>query len=178
MDDEVLLSRVRRDPEAFGAFYRRHERTIFAYFMRRTGDAEIAADLAAETFAAALMSVGRYRPQGSRPLAWLFGIARHKLLRSLEKRRVEDRARRRLRWEPLTLDEDLLERVAAAGADARVEALLARLPEDQATAVRARIIDEEAYADIAGRLRCSQSVIRQRVSRGLGTLRTLVEEDA
>ena len=93
MDDEVLLSRVRRDPEAFGAFYRRHERTIFAYFMRRTGDAEIAADLAAETFAAALMSVGRYRPQGSRPLAWLFGIARHKLLRSLEKRRVEDRAR-------------------------------------------------------------------------------------
>ena len=77
------------------------------------------------------------------------------------------------------MDEDLLERVAAAGAGRlRVEALLARLPEDQATAVRARIIDEEAYADIAGRLRCSQSVIRQRVSRGLGTLRTLVEEDA
>ena len=178
MDDEALLSRVRRDPEAFAAFYRRHERAIFAYFMRRTGDAEIAADLAAETFAAALMSVGRYRRQGDSPLAWLFGIARHKLLRSLEKRRVEDRARRRLGWEPLTLDDDLLERVASAGAELRVDALLSRLPEDQAVAVRARIIDDEAYADIASRLRCSQSVVRQRVSRGLGTLRTLVEEDA
>jgi RNA polymerase sigma factor (sigma-70 family) len=177
MDDEVLLSRARRDPEAFAAFYRRHERTIFAYFMRRVGDAELAADLAAETFAAALTSAGRYRRQ-SEPLAWLFGIARHKLLRSLEKRRVEDRARRRLRWEPLTLDDDLLEIVAAAGADVRVNAMLARLPQEQAMAVRARIIDEEAYADIADRLRCSQSVVRQRVSRGLGVLRTLVEEDA
>lgn len=177
MDDEVLLSRARRDPEAFAAFYRRHERTIFAYFMRRTGDAEIAADLAAETFAAALTSAARYRRQAE-PLAWLFGIARHKLLRSLEKRRVEDRARRRLGWEPLTLDDELLEAVAAAGADERVQALLARLPRDQAAAVRARIIDEEDYAAIAARLRCSQSVIRQRVSRGLGTLRTLVEEDA
>lgn len=177
MDDEVLLSRARRDPDAFAAFYRRHERTIFAYFMRRTADAEISADLAAETFAAALTSIAKYRRQGSEPLAWLFGIARHKLLRSLEKRRVEDRARRRLRWDPLTLDDDLLERVAASGADARVQALLARLPADQAAAVRARIIDEEAYADIADRLRCSQSVVRQRVSRGLGVLRTLVEED-
>jgi RNA polymerase sigma factor (sigma-70 family) len=177
MDDEVLLSRARRDPDAFAAFYRRHERAIFAYFMRRTGDAEIAADLAAETFAAALTSVGRYRRQGE-PLAWLFGIARHKLLRSLERSRVEDRARRRLGWEPLTLSDDLLETVAAAGADVRVHALLARLPQDQATAVRARIIDEEDYAEIANRLRCSQSVVRQRVSRGLGALRTLVEEDA
>lgn len=177
MDDELLLSRARREPEAFGAFYRRHERTIFAYFMRRTGNAELAADLAAETFAAALTSVGRYRRQAE-PLAWLFGIARHKLLRSLEKRRVEDRARRRLGWEPLPLDDELLEAVAAAGADARVHALLSRLPGDQAAAVRARVIDEEEYADIADRLRCSQSVVRQRVSRGLGTLRTLVEEDA
>jgi RNA polymerase sigma-70 factor (ECF subfamily) len=99
------------------------------------------------------------------------------LLRSLEKRRVEDRARRRLGWEPLTLNDDLLERVASARADLRVDALLSRLPEDQAVAVRARIIDEEGHADIASRLRCSQSVVRQRVSRGLGTLRTLVEED-
>jgi RNA polymerase sigma factor (sigma-70 family) len=177
LDDDALLARVRSQPEAFGVFYRRYERPVFAYFMRRTGDAELAADLAAETFAAALLSARRYRPGESPALAWLFGIARHKLLRSLDKRRIEDRARRRLGWEPLTLDDDLLERVARAGADERVAALLDRLPPDQAQAVRARIVDEEAYAEIAGRLRCSQSVVRQRVSRGLGTLRALIEED-
>ncbi len=175
LGDDELLARVRSQPEAFGVFYRRYERSVLGYFMRRTGDPELAADLAAETFAAALVAVRRYTPGGAGP--WLFGIARHKLLRSLEKRRVEDRARRKLGWEPLVLDEDLLERVARAGADERVAALLDRLPHEQAQAVRSRVIDEEDYAEIAGRLRCSQSVVRQRVSRGLGTLRAFVEED-
>ena len=71
----------------------------------------------------------------------------------------------------MTLDDDLLERVARAGADERVAELLDQLPDDQAQAVRRGVIDEQDYAQIAGRLRCSQSVVRQRVSRGLGTLR-------
>lgn len=142
-------------------FYRRYERAVLGYFMRRVGDPEVAADLTAETFAAALMSVRRYKAQRDSAAPWLFGIARHTLLRSVEKRRVEDRARRKLGWQALTLDDDLLE----------------RLPEDQARAVRARVIDEQDYAEIAGRLRCSQSVVRQRVSRGLGTLRALIKED-
>ncbi len=175
--DDDLLARVRSQPEAFGVFYRRYERAVLGYFMRRVGEPEIAADLAAETFAAALMSVRRFKAENGSAGPWLFGIARHTLLRSVEKRRVEDRARRRLGWEPLTLDDDLLERVARAGADDRVAALLERLPRDQAQAVRARVIDEQDYAEIAGQLRCSQSVVRQRVSRGLGTLRALVRED-
>jgi RNA polymerase sigma-70 factor (ECF subfamily) len=175
--DEDLLARVKAEPEAFGEFYRRYERAVLGYFMRRTGDPELAADLTAETFAAALTSVRRFRPTGGSAAPWLFGIARHILLRSVEKRRVEDRARRRLGWEPLALDDDLLERVSRAGADDRAAELLRRLPEDQAQAVRARVVDEEEYAEIAGRLRCSQSVVRQRVSRGLVKLRALVEED-
>jgi RNA polymerase sigma-70 factor (ECF subfamily) len=177
-EDAALLARVRSEPEAFGVFYRRYERAVLGYFMRRTGDAEVAADLAAETFAAALVSVRRFRGEGGSAGPWLFGIARHTLLRSLDKRRVEDRARRRLGWEPLTLDDDLLERVARAGGDDRVDELLKRLPPDQADAVKARVIDEEDYAEIAARLRCSQSVVRQRVSRGLGTLRALIKEEA
>ena len=177
LDDHGLLARVRTQPEAFGVFYRRYERAVLGYFMRRVGDPELAADLTAETFAAALMSVRRYKPERDTAAPWLFGIARHTLLRSVEKRRVEDRARRKLGWQALTLDDDLLERVARAGADGRVAELLDRLPDDQAEAVRARVIDEQDYAEIAGRLRCSQSVVRQRVSRGLGTLRALIKED-
>jgi DNA-directed RNA polymerase specialized sigma24 family protein len=30
------------DPEAFAAFYRRHERLLLGFFMRRTGDPELA----------------------------------------------------------------------------------------------------------------------------------------
>src|ERR687894_328491 len=56
MDDDALLTASRRDPEAFGAFYRRHERAVFAYFRRRVPTPELAADLTAETFAAAQLA--------------------------------------------------------------------------------------------------------------------------
>ena len=44
--------------------------------------------------------------------------------------------------------------------------------------MRARVLDEEDYAEIAERLRCSESVVRQRVRRGLATLRRIHEEEA
>ncbi|MGO9763978.1 MAG: sigma factor-like helix-turn-helix DNA-binding protein [Solirubrobacteraceae bacterium] len=38
-------------------------------------------------------------------------------------------------------------------------------------ALRARILDERDYAQIARELRCSEAVVRKRVSRALRTLR-------
>jgi RNA polymerase sigma-70 factor (ECF subfamily) len=37
------------------------------------------------------------------------------------------------------------------------------------------VIDERSYADIAGELRCSEQVVRKRVSRGLAQLRARLE---
>jgi RNA polymerase sigma factor (sigma-70 family) len=176
--DDALLARTPGDPEAFGAFYERHERLVLGWLVRRTGDPELAADLCAETFAAALLAASRYRPGGAPAAAWLLGIARHVLAGSLRRRRVEDRARRRLDLPVLVLDDELLERIAAIGADERADALLARLPADQAGAVRARVLDEQPYDRIAAGLRCSESVVRQRVSRGLAQLRRIYEEEA
>jgi len=178
VDDDQLLARSARDPAAFGVFYERHERLVLGFFMRRLGDAELAADLAAETFAAALVSARRYRGGGAPASAWLLGIARNVLASSARRARVEDRARRRLKMEPLALDDELIARIERIGGDERAEALLARLTPDQSDAVRARVLDEEDYAGIASRLRCSQSVVRQRVSRGLATLRRIQEEEA
>src|SRR5262249_18784884 len=139
---------------------------------------ELAADLAAETFAVALRAARRYRGDGAPASAWLLGIARNVLLSSWRRERVEDRARRRPGMEPIALDDELLGRIERLGGDERVEALLARLTPDQSEAVRARVLGEEDYAGIAARLRCSESVVRQRVSRGLATLRRLHEEES
>ena len=49
--------------------------------------------------------------------------------------------------------------------------MLARLTPDQAEAIRARVIQDVPYDRIAARMRCSESVVRQRVSRGLAVLR-------
>src|SRR5829696_10143607 len=81
-DEELLVASV-SDEEAFAAFYRRHARPLAGFFMRRTGDAELAADLTAETFAAALASRRRLDPAKGPATGWLYGIARHKLARTL-----------------------------------------------------------------------------------------------
>lgn len=169
--DEDLLALTPARPDAFGEFYARNETAVLAFLHGRTRDPELAADLAAETFAAALVSVRRYRPGEAPAVAWLFGIARNILLRSLKRRRVEDRARRRLAMPPLPISDELIERIERIGGDERVEQLLARLSPAQAEAVRARVIQEVPYERIAARMRCSESVVRQRVSRGLAVLR-------
>ncbi len=172
--DDELLSAAARDGAAFTAFYRRYERAMLAFFLRRTGDAELAADLTAEVFAAVLLACRRYRPGDAPAAAWLFGIARHKLVDSRRRGQVDDAARRRLRMAPVALDDDDLRRIeSCAGADALLEAL----PFEQQAAVRARVLDDRSYEEIASELRCSEAVVRKRVSRGLATLRERLGEE-
>jgi RNA polymerase sigma-70 factor (ECF subfamily) len=172
--DERLLALARREPAAFGAFYRRHEDRMLSYFLARVGDPEVAADLTAETFAAALASSHRFRPRKQPAAAWLFGIARNTLAMSRRRGRVEGRARRRLGMAPIELTDELVERVAEL--DHRALDLVDDLPPEQQAAVKARVIDERDYADIAKDMRCSEAVVRKRVSRALGTMRTQLEE--
>src|SRR5689334_11687107 len=96
LDDGDLLSLSTRHPEAFAAFYRRHAADLLAYFARRTLDADVAAELTAETFAEAFASRARFRDQGEGGGPWLFGIGRHQLSRYFRRGAVDASARRRL----------------------------------------------------------------------------------
>lgn len=175
-DDDLLTRFVDGDPDAFVAFYRRHLAAVLGYFLRRTGDPELTADLTAEVFASALLGAERYRP-GERPaLAWLYGIAAHKLADSRRRGRVEDEARRRLAMEPLAIDDEDLARVAAMADVGTAEGAVQALPKSQRDAVLARVVEERSYAEIAEQMRCSELLVRQRVSRGLRALRTKIKE--
>jgi RNA polymerase sigma factor (sigma-70 family) len=170
-DDAQLLA---GDAEAFGVFYARHEDAVLAFFLRRVRRADLAADLTAETFAAALGSRRTHDPERGEARGWLFGIARNVLASSLRRGRVEDDARRRLGLERLVLDDAALARVEElVGAPAL--GALEELPPEQRAAVAGRVVEERSYEELAAALRCSESVVRQRVSRGLRTLRSRLE---
>jgi RNA polymerase sigma-70 factor (ECF subfamily) len=175
--DADLLWSTAEDPDAFGAFYDRYEDQLLAFFVRATGRGELAVDLAAETFAAALESVASFRPSLGSAKGWLFGIARHNLADAWRRGTVEDRARRRLGMQPLALADEELYAVEELAGRAGLDALelLRELPADQREAIQARVLGERDYAELARELQCSQSVVRQRVSRGLRTLRARIE---
>lgn len=178
-DATLLVASARGDRLAYGVFYRRHLAAVVAFLLRETGDRELSADLAAEVFAAALLAAGRYRAEYPSAMPWLQGIARHKLRESRRRGRAERRARLRLGIPAESLQDDDLARVdelAARGSE--LLELLELLPRPQRHAVRARVIDERDYRDIALEVGASQAAVRQRVSRALGWLRTRIEQEA
>lgn len=176
-DEELLAAVGRGDEEAFSTLYRRHLPIVVRFCLRETRNRELAADLSAEVFAAALTTARRYRPEKGSVLAWLLGIAQNKVRDSRRRGRIADAARRRLHIAPLTLSDADLERVEElASLDQEILERLAQLPAEQRKALVSRIVDERSYEEIAAELRCSESVVRQRVSRGLKTLRSQLEE--
>jgi RNA polymerase sigma-70 factor (ECF subfamily) len=156
--------------------YDRYEDPLLAFFRRATGHADVAADLTAEVFAVALASLDSFRPELGSARGWLFGIARHELAQSWRRGRVDAQARRRLGMEPIVLTDENLDRIDRLGEAGVLDSLrlLESLPADQRDAVRGRVIDGRDYQEIARELGCSELVVRQRVSRGLRRLRSLV----
>lgn len=177
--DAELLRASADDAEAFGCFYDRHVNTVLGFFMRRTGWPQLAADLSAETFAAAFGSRRRYRDTGAPALAWLLGIARHQLGTALRKERVEMRARKRLGIERAELDDESYARIEELGEleDLRrvIDEALDTLSPSVAAAVSLRVIRELPYSEVAARLGCSEGAARVRVARGLSAIADLIE---
>jgi len=175
-DDALLRAIADGTEDAFAEFYERHRDAVVAFCSRRTGDPELAFDLAAETFAVVVADSGGYRGQGP-AVGWLFGVARNKLGDSLRRGRVADEARQRLGLERVVLtDADLeeVERRAMAG-ESVLDRALDDLPPEVRMVLVARLVEERDYSDIAAQLGCSNQVVRQRVHRGLRRLRTRME---
>lgn len=177
-DADLLLAGT---ADGFAAFYRRHLPWVLRWLHAHVRDRELAADLAGEVFARALHGRRSFdsRRDGAEP--WLQAIARNVMIDSLRRGRVEDRTRRELGMRPLPLTDDDLTRVdelidQARGATPATIALN-QLPPGQVEAIRAHVLDEQEYGEIARRLECSPSVVRQRVSRGLRTMRAAIEEE-
>lgn len=181
--DGSLLRRAQGNPELFGVFYDRHVRAILAYCVRRTASQETAADLAAETFAAAYVQRASYREPhpGATALPWLYGIARRQVASFHRRRRVAIKYRRRLgipeiQWGGEDFMAGVDDTVTAELAGPTLHAALADLPESQERAVRLRILQNLSYEQVARELGCSEGAARVRVSRGLSRLATMVEE--
>jgi RNA polymerase sigma factor (sigma-70 family) len=180
MRREPLLSRARREPEAFAEFYAEQRHHVLGFFARRTFDPDTAFDLMAETFAAAFAALPAFRGESREEgLAWLWTIARHQLYRWSARRTVERRSLATLGVDLPPMSPDEFDRVETLASLDRVrdEVLdaLDALRTDQGLAVRMRVVDERPYPTIARQLAISEQAARARVSRGLRELARLLE---
>ncbi|MDX6485332.1 MAG: hypothetical protein QOF43_485 [Gaiellaceae bacterium] len=176
--DAELIREARGNADAFGELFRRHAQAVHSWLRARGGE-RIAGELTAETFAQAVLSLRRFRDEaGGSALPWLLGIARNLLRRSLERERIEARARLRLGMplDPYEPETDAADRRADAQRLGPVLAeALEQLPAAQRKALELRVVRELAYDEVAATLDCTPLAARIRVSRALTSLSRLLK---
>jgi RNA polymerase sigma-70 factor (ECF subfamily) len=166
-DDSVLVKAAQRDLRAFTALYDRHVQRVYRYLLVRIGDPHDAQDLTSQTFLSAMEGLHRY--QGERPfIAWLLGIARHKLIDQYERKKPF-----------VALDDDLdvqdsgplPETIAEQSMDlAFVAHKLPLLAPDRAEAISLRFFGGLGVREIAGLMDRNEAAVRMLVYRGLRDL--------
>ncbi len=180
LTDAELILASRDDPSAFRELYDRWAERLLIYLYRRVLDAEVAADLLAETFAVAYERRHKFRAVGRPGGAWLYGIAAKELSHWFRRQEVERRAVRRLGLSVPELDQESIARIEAlANADEHRVALAAALEQitgGEREAVQLRVVGELDYREIASRLGCTEGAARRRVHRGLARLNNLMPE--
>jgi RNA polymerase sigma-70 factor (ECF subfamily) len=165
--DAELLAASGEDARAFRELYDRYCGRIHRFHLTRSRDRDAALDLTAETFAQAWTSRARFRDlAGGSAGPWLYAIARHVLVASVRKGRLEQRARDQLGLEraeaPVSPSDTWLEGLDDAFAD---------LPPDVQQAIELRVVDDLPYAKVAAAAGITPVAARVRVHRGLAALR-------
>lgn len=157
-------------------------RGLAGFFVRRTGDPQLAVDLVGETFLTAVEQCGACRATGDRErLAWLYAIASRKLIDHYRRAASERRATHRLASELRPASQSELMVISdledGGGRQEQVRQAFAELSEEQREAVRLRVLEEQPYSLLARELGISEPAARARVSRGLRALRGGIKPD-
>lgn len=173
-----------RSSRAVERLYERQADRLLAFFVRRTADPHVAADLWAETFAQTLAGDRKRRAltgDDDRDTAFLFTIANRQLAQYYRRGYAEQRAMRRLGLErpdfgadPAAAFEHLVDLDELRGT---VGGAVAQIPDGLAEAVRLRVVDQRPYAEVAEALAISEPAARARVSRGLRALADLLRDE-
>ncbi len=176
--DWALVERVKAgEDEAFTVLMGRYRRPVLSFVFRMIGDAAEAEDLAQDVFVRAYrhMRKSAFHQTGAAFSTWLFQVARHAALDCL-------RHRKRHPSESLERLEDRGESTPEAGASAattvaareigeQIAAAVARLPEDQRTAIILSEYEDLSYAEIAAIMKCSEKSVEARLYRARRFLR-------
>lgn len=86
-DAELLRLMIAGDAAAFASLYDRHQGCIYRFALRMTDSDAMAGDVTHDVFLALVRDGGQFDPARGSLAAYLFGIARHRILKLLKKER-------------------------------------------------------------------------------------------
>jgi RNA polymerase sigma-70 factor, ECF subfamily len=168
-DSELVRQILSGEATAFDELMRRYKRPVVNFVYRMLGNPQDADDVAQDVFVRVYQNLDTYRPE-TKFSTWLFASARNAAI---------DRIRWRSRHRTESI-ESAPEIVASLGTAEEVDAheirdqiaaAVAKLPEDQKTAIILSEYQGMSYAEIAGAMHCSEKSVESRLYRAKQTLR-------
>lgn len=179
-DEQALVARAKSNPEAFGRLFDLYYPKILGYLVRRTGDIQLAHDLASETFIKALRKLHTFTWRGAPIESWLFAIAANELRMHFRKTRkiayledAEEKEDLQLQAET-DLEQELQDAQDKLERDHlfhKAQKLLRGLPQKYQEVLVLRYSEQKKIKDIAVTLKKSEGTVKSLLSRGLALLR-------
>jgi len=176
-DERILVERAQQNPEDFQHLFNKYYDTIFNYALRRTGNAYLADDVAANTFLKAFNQIKNYQWKGISFSAWLYRIATNEIAQGYRKSK---------RMVPLSIeivthlkddrfsDSALLEAeelIAQNEKFKQIHAAISRLKIKYQTALTLRYFENKSIKEIAAILDISENTVKTHIRRGLKRLK-------
>jgi RNA polymerase sigma-70 factor, ECF subfamily len=179
--DDVLLRRAAKgDEDAFTLLYRRHQAALYRFALRMTGHAWASEEIVQDVFMTLMREPKKY-DAGRGPLAaYLFGIARNRVMKHLERQPRE-----------ISLDEDTeqssrngfravnhstpMHWVERQERSRQVRAALLDLPAEFREVVVLCELEELSYEEASQMVGCPIGTIRSRLHRGRALLLAKLE---
>jgi RNA polymerase sigma-70 factor, ECF subfamily len=179
--DDVLLRRAAKgDEDAFTCVYRRHQASLYRFALRMTGSAWGAEEIVQDVFMTLVREPKKYDPARGALGAFLFGIARNRVMKYLERipREVslpeQDNGEARVNDGTVTTftPAQWLERQQRTD---QVRAAVLELPAEFREAVVLCELEELSYEEAAQAAGCPIGTIRSRLHRGRALLLAKLE---
>jgi RNA polymerase sigma-70 factor (ECF subfamily) len=179
--DDVLLRRAAKgDQESFALLYRRHQAALYRFALRMTGNAWAAEEVVQDVFMTLMREPRKYDVERGPVGAFLFGIARNRVMKQLE------RQPRELSFdEPNSNGSRAAETAANSYTPAhwaeqqerseRVRAAVLELPAEFREAIVLCELEELSYEEAAELSGCPIGTIRSRLHRGRALLMAKLE---
>jgi RNA polymerase sigma-70 factor, ECF subfamily len=179
--DAVLLRRAARgDEEAFTLLYRRHQAALYRFVLRMTGSAWAGEEIVQDIFMILLRDPRKFDPARGTLSAYLFGIARNRVMKHAERipREVSLEEKREDGSGPRIVLEDKFTPAMWAEKRERLEQVRAAvldLPAEFREAVVLCELEELSYEEAADLMGCPVGTIRSRLHRGRALLLAKLE---
>jgi RNA polymerase sigma factor (sigma-70 family) len=176
--DAELAARLHQDPQLFTAVYDRYVRDIYRYVAGRL-DAQVADDIAAETFLVAFGQRDRFDPERGSLRPWLFGIATNLVARHRRKEARHYRALARAAADPPADGHEnrVLSAVTAQRLQPRLARALTLLNQGERDVLLLIALSQLSHEEVAEALDITYSTVASRLSRARKKLKTAIDQE-